>query len=228
MPRFCTSCGSPLGESQGFCTNCGAAAPATPSTQASPPVPGPIPAPPAPGAAAVAAAPAKKGSSALKIVLIVVGVVGFFMVLAIGSCFYIAYRMKKGVEQTFKVDNAGKSVTIKTPQGAMTFGETKPHEAAKFVTTDVPAYPDSTPTENGSQISVPGKGGMATQEYETSDPVEKVVAFYKDKLGSKLEVQETEENAIMSLTTPTATTTITISKDEKSGKTKIVILRVTK
>jgi hypothetical protein len=83
MATFCNNCGNNLEPGVKFCAQCGqtvnsqapSAQPATPAVQ---------PAPPAPG-----------GGGAIKIILIVAGVIGFCMLLAAGSCFYVAYRVRQ-------------------------------------------------------------------------------------------------------------------------------------
>ncbi len=233
MAKFCTRCGSPVEETLKFCPKCGAqlgalSAPA-PAAAGATPTARPPAQPPA-GAAAGAPA-AKAGSPILKIILIVLGLFAFVTVVGIGSCFYVGYRVKKKAEevkQTFKVDESGKSVTINTPSGAITLGEKKGGEAAKTATVDVPPYPGSTPTEGGGGISVGGQGGFSTQEYVTADPVDKVLTFYKDKFGSRINIVEAEGNAEFTLMTSNGMNTVTITRDADAGKTKISIAHVGK
>jgi len=83
MATFCGNCGGKLDPGAKFCAQCGQTAGNAPA--------------PAAQAAAVAPAPAaaKGGGGAIKIILIVAGVIGFCMLLGLGSCFYIAYRVKQ-------------------------------------------------------------------------------------------------------------------------------------
>jgi hypothetical protein len=79
MAAFCVSCGNPLADGAKFCSKCGA-------TQ---PVPAVVVAP-------TPVAPASQGSSTA--VKIIVGILGFFVFLSLiaaGSCFYIGYRVKQ-------------------------------------------------------------------------------------------------------------------------------------
>jgi len=97
MAGFCVQCGSPLAPGVKFCAKCGAAA-AGGVPAATPPSPAPASA--APSAAPVSAEPAAPAAStgsstALKVILIVVAVIVFLMLLVAGSCFYVAYRIKK-------------------------------------------------------------------------------------------------------------------------------------
>jgi hypothetical protein len=117
MARFCTQCGTPAANDEvKFCSKCGAQLPgatpaqAQPAAQAKPPAqpqaPHPAPAAPAPSAAAAAApsaaiaAPAAKGGSVW--IKVLVGVVGFFVVvgvLGVATCAYIGYKAKQKFEQ---------------------------------------------------------------------------------------------------------------------------------
>lgn len=88
MAAFCVSCGTPLTDGAKFCTKCGATQPAAPAGAAPPPAP-------APGAS--------KGSSTA--VKIIIGVLGFFVFLSLvaaGSCFYIGYRVKQRAREFTK------------------------------------------------------------------------------------------------------------------------------
>jgi len=87
MATFCGNCGGKLDPGAKFCAQCGQvtgniSAPAAQAGAAAAPAP------------VVAPAPAA-GGGAVKIVLIVVGVIGFFMLLGLGSCFYIVHRVKQ-------------------------------------------------------------------------------------------------------------------------------------
>ena len=95
MAGFCGNCGSPIAPGVRFCSKCGAAIPgatAEPSIAATP-APAPVVAPPAPISPPPAAS--QGGSSALKIVLILVTVFVFLMMSVAGGCFYVAYRVKQ-------------------------------------------------------------------------------------------------------------------------------------
>ena len=74
---FCNSCGTPLAEGTKFCSKCGAAVTGAPQ----PIAPGP---PPSSGS-----------SSALKIVLLIVGVIVLIGVLGLATIGVIGYRIAK-------------------------------------------------------------------------------------------------------------------------------------
>src|SRR5215471_13416165 len=80
MAGFCTNCGAPFGAGK-FCTGCGAPIPAA----------APVVVPPA--------APSAKSSGTMKVLLIVFGVLALLFTVAMGSCFYIGYRIRQKTRQ---------------------------------------------------------------------------------------------------------------------------------
>jgi hypothetical protein len=82
MAGFCNACGAPMGDGGRFCPACGkpSSAEIVPAATAGPMLTGSNP-PPSDGA--------------MKIVLIIAGIIGLILILMIGSCFYIGYRVKK-------------------------------------------------------------------------------------------------------------------------------------
>lgn len=228
MARFCTQCGSPVEETLRFCPKCGAqlaaaAAPAqAPAAQATPT----IGAPRGAAAAPPAAPPAKKGSPVLKIVLLVLGVFVLVGILSAAAGIYFLYKAKQKVSGMIE---AAKTVSsaVGTPEVEIKKGGAG-SAAAASATVDVPPYPGSTPTSSGGGISLGSLGGVSGQEFETPDPVEKVLDFYKEKFGSKISIQQSEGTATFSLKVRNAVTTVTITRDEEAGKTKINIARMGK
>ena len=226
MARFCTQCGSPVGEELSFCMNCGARIAAVPSPpQTSQPVSaGAAPMGPA-GPAAPATAPAKKTSPVVKIVIAVVAFFVFVTVAGIGACVYIGYRAKRAVEQTVRTDESGKSIKIQTPEGEIKLGEHPTKEGDTVA--GVPVYPGATALEGGGQFSFGDKFQIGGQDYETSDTVDQVVDFYKEKLGSKLSVAENAGHYRLSVETGdekrSGVVTIDVYEDTESGKTKITV-----
>jgi hypothetical protein len=182
---------------------------------------------PAAGVVAAGAPPAAKvGSPVLKIVLIVVAVLVFLGVIGIGTCVYGVYKVKQkfgGVVESARTPSGERG----TPEVHLEKGGAG-SEAEAAATVDVPPYPDATATEGGGQFSFGGKAGISSQEYETSDSVEQVLAFYKEKFGSKIHIQESEGKAIFTLATKGALNTVTITRDADAEKTKITIARIGK
>jgi hypothetical protein len=117
MPRFCTQCGTPAAnDAVKFCAKCGASLPQVTQAPAPPPASSPAAAPtppaatPAPPSPAVAATAAKASSAWIKVL---VGVLGFFVVvgaLGVATCAYIGYKAKQKFDQAkaeYGVGNTG-------------------------------------------------------------------------------------------------------------------------
>lgn len=237
MAKFCTKCGTPVEETQKFCNKCGtplgvpaapsqpagAAPPATPQ----PPAPGaPVSAGPGTPAAAAPAAPggAKKTSPVVKIILIVAGIFVFFGVAGMATCVYIGYRAKQKISAMAEEAKKG---NLGTPEMSIATGG-EGSEAEATATQDVPPYPGSVATETGGGVNFGGQGGISTQEYETSDSVEQVLAFYKEKLGPDITVIQSQDKTQFMYGTKTGMTTVSLERDDDSGQTKITIVRMGK
>ncbi len=227
MARFCTSCGSPVGEDLKFCLQCGKELAA------------PVVGPPAPAAVAAASevvpamappvaappAPAKPSSPVLKIILIVVGIFVLVAILSVGACVYGVYRAKRAVQGSLKLDSSGKTFEVQTPGGPIKFRQQAVKPGDNIA--GVPVYPGATVLQGGGQLTIGDKLKVAGQDFSTDDSVDKVVEFYKEKLGADLSVVENEGHYRMSVTrgekAHPEVVTIDIFKDEDSGKTRITI-----
>jgi hypothetical protein len=159
----------------------------------------------------------------MKIVLIIVGVVMLFGILVIGSCVYGFYRARQRVRQFEKQVQT----TFPVPTGSSQ-APTQPGEpGASPVDTGVPAYPGAE-TPEGQTGVVLGMAGLKMQQYTTRDPVDKVVAFYKDKLGPNAVVAQSGDQASVHLVGSNSVVNVAIAVDSASGKTKIVITSIGK
>jgi hypothetical protein len=166
-----------------------------------------------------AAPPAGSGSGVLKILLIVVGVVvGLGMLSAIVFMFGV-WRVSRALH----VNHAGDAVTVSTPNGTITAGNTAAVSEADL---GVSIYPGAARQEGGIQINS-GNGSMVTVIYATSDPVGKVVDFYKGKLGENTSVIESGSGAVITSGRENKEgLVITVGPDSSSvGQTKIAIMR---
>ena len=207
MAAFCTRCGAALAPGVQFCTSCGAPAAAA---VAAPPVygqPGAVPVPPAPG-----------GNSAVKIILIVVAVmVGLGIVSGMVFMFGL-WRLSHAV----RVSRGG-DVVLSTPTGTISTGSAGGVSEADL---GVPIYPGASRREGGMQINS-ASGSMVTVVFSTSDPVDKVVAFYKDKLGENASVIQSPTGAVISAGEKNKQgVVITVGTDNSNdGATTIAIMR---
>ena len=160
---FCNSCGAALESGTKFCNKCGAAASAGNAS---------------PGASTPAAVPGtqpKQGSSAVKIILIVVAVLVGLGIIGIGTVSYIGYRIAKSSHVT---ERNGR-VSIDSPLGSME-ANGNAEDAAKDIGLDL--YPGATPKKNGSVTMTIAGVHTTTAVLETSDSASKVAEFYRAKL----------------------------------------------
>ncbi len=233
MARFCTKCGTPTEETLRFCPKCGnALAPAvaaSPAAAAPPPAPvpsAPIAAAPAPSAPTpAAAAPAKSGSPILKIVLAVVGVIVLISLLGIGACIFGIYKAKQKVQQL--AQEAKVTHTFGTPEVATQKGPAPSEAATPNPALADLAYPGATATQSGGSMSFGGIG-VSGQEYETSDAVDTVVAFYTGKFGSKAMMMQSGGKTQFTVTGSDGITTVVIEREAGADKTKISISSIKK
>lgn len=226
MAQFCTKCGSPLTEGVQFCTGCGAPtgqgaspfeaapAPLSPAGGAASPV---VPAPPAPAPAGYPPAPRpSSGSPVLKIILIVVLVLVFLGILSAGACVYFVYRTRQRIHQYQRQMNSSFPTTTTAPGSS-------PGSVAGIDASSL-EYPGAV-ADNGASLTM---GPIQVRQYLTSDPVDKVVDFYKQKLGTKAFVQEGAGSAVVQAGGSNGGFHITISPDSAQGKTRISITRIAK
>ncbi len=229
MAEFCTKCGAPLGQGMQFCTSCGAAKGA-PAAAAAPARPAAMAAAASPSAtipsasldATVPVQAPKSGSPVLKIILIVVGILVLIGILFAASCVYF-YRTRQRVRQFESHVHA----TFPTRPGSsgMHSYPSSPSAppAGPVVDTGITIYPGATPYGGGSQASGPN-GSIRTQQYTTSDSMEKVVDFYKGKLGPNTFVTQADGKALVQYQSEAGATTITIVPNSSAGNTMITIM----
>jgi hypothetical protein len=163
---FCNSCGATLNPGTKFCNKCGAAA------AAGPPAPGPAlsPLPPAPP---YSPPPSTGGSSALKIILIVIAIIVGLGILSVGAFSFFVYRVAKSAHVTQKGDN----VKIETPFGNISAND--PDQAIKELGVDV--YPGAQVQKQGTAAVTLFGMHTVTANFESGDSVDKVCDFYKAK-----------------------------------------------
>jgi len=169
---FCNKCGTTITQGTRFCSKCGApilasafpvgspAASASSSNQ--------------PATAAPPPTPPQGSSNALKIVLIIVGVILVIGVLGVGALTFVGLRIAKHTH----VKQEGEHVKVETPFG--TVESTKdPEQAAKDLGIDI--YPGAEVRQNGAASATLGNLHSVNAEFESDDPVDKVCSFYKSK-----------------------------------------------
>lgn len=213
---FCNSCGTNLAPGTRFCSKCGAPVlSSSPVSSATPPVgstaapiPQTVPAP----------APAS-GGGALKVILIVVGVIILVGILAASSVGFFFWR----IAHHSRIRNDGDNVKIETPFGSVETTK-DPQQAARDLGID--AYPGAEVLKEGSSSATFGGVRTASLNFETTDSVDKVCSFYKPKFPKAMVVSSQADQC--SIVTNDQGNMVTVSARTDGGKTKIAISKVSK
>lgn len=222
MANFCTKCGTANSDNTQFCTKCGAPLGAVAAGSA-------VPAayiPPAtygqPAAAAIQPTPTGGGNSALKIILIIVGIFVGLGILSVCAVMFGIWRFSKAVHVS-GIGNGG-AVSVSTPSGTLTAGSDAKVSASDL---GVDIYPGATQQQGAVRVSTPS-GTALTAAYTTSDSLDKVVDFYKGKLGAGASVFQSDKSAVLSETDASRKTSIMVTVEaETNGTTKFSILHST-
>jgi flagellar basal body-associated protein FliL len=198
---FCNSCGTTLAAGARFCPKCGGAVPVAAAAI-------PVNAPPSPAAS-------PQGSSALKIILIVVAVIVVLGILGIGTLAFIVRR----IAHRSHIENRDGNVRVETPFGTVQ-STNNPDEASRNLGIDL--YPGARVLK-GNTATI---GGMHTveAEFESDDPAEKVSAFYSSKFPNA-NVTTKDQNRYTIVSTDKKNL-ITINIEPEDGKTRIRIANV--
>jgi hypothetical protein len=157
------------------------------------------------------------GNSAVKIILIIVAVFVGLGILSVCGIMFGIYRVSKAVHVT----NNGSAVELTTPGGTFSAGDT----AVSPSDLGIDLYPGANQQKGAVRISTP-KGSTVTAVFETGDSLDKVLSWYKDKLGSGASVYQSDKSAVLTLADDTKKTSVmvTISNEDNDGKTKIAIM----
>ncbi len=163
-------------------------------------------------------APAPKSGGALKIILIVLGVIALVVVLGIGVVAYGCYRLAHSIAHS----ENGKTTLNIPGAGTMTTGDDTTFTPDEL---GVDVYPGAKAEKGGSKLSMPS-GTIVTALFSSSDSVAQVEAFYKDKFGSNGTDFGAGSTAVLSKkigNNDTVLVTLTADSAEVGHKTKIVI-----
>ena len=202
---FCNSCGATLAEGTKFCSKCGAAITGAPAATPQPIAPGP---PPSSGS-----------SSALKVVLIIVGVIVLIGVLGVATIGIIGYRIAKNA----KVSQKGDDVKIETPFGNMETSS-DPQKTAEELGVEI--YPGAQVQKSGAASVTFGSIHTVTANFESSDSVDKVCDFYRAKFpGATVQSSDQTHCSIVASGSGNSTT---ITADSRADGSSFQIVAVTK
>jgi len=133
------------------------------------------PASPSPSPSAVPPPSPASQNTAIWWILGIVG--GGVVILALCGLVFTSY-----IARQVRVKEAGKQVEISTPVGQIQVNKGGPHD------TGLPIYPGASALESdGANIQITAaegtQVGVAAAKYFTSDPLDKVAAWYSERLG---------------------------------------------
>jgi hypothetical protein len=207
VARSCAKCGAEVSPERPFCAACGAqvAPPAGMGVPVQPPV-----------------APVRSGTSAVKVILIIVAVFVGLGILGVGAFGFFVWRVAHSVH----VSGPNGQVTMNVPGGSIT---TNPSDS--FSTSDLGTdiYPGAQPGKGSMRMSMPN-GAMVSAVFVTPDSKDQVVAFYKGKFGSDVSVFDNAKSAIITLNRgkqESVMVTISADSSQYDGKTQIHIVHST-
>ncbi len=201
---FCNSCGATLNPGTKFCNKCGATV--VPGASAS-----------ASSSTATPAAAPKGGSSALKVVLIVVAVLVGFGILGVATVGIIGYHIAK----SSRVSQSGDHVKVETPFGSVETSK-DPDQAAKDLGVDL--YPGAEVQRNGASSAAFGGMRTVTAVFETNDSPSQVCNFYKSRFPGAM-VTSSERNHC-TIVSRDKRNMITINVESRGENTKLQITNV--
>ena|SRR3974390_1718495 len=202
---FCNSCGAQLAEGTNFCSKCGAAVSGTP---------GGIPQPIAPGPP-----PSSGSSSALKVILMIVGVIVLIGILGMVTCGIIVHRAIKSAKFSQKGDN----VKVETPFGSVETSN-DPQKVADELGVEV--YPGAQVQKAGTASVTFGSLHTVTGVFESNDAVDKVCDFYRSKFPNA-NVQSSDQTHCSIVSGGQANST-TVTVDSSGDGSRLTIVRLTK
>ena len=208
---FCTGCGNNVDSASKFCDKCGrpmGAMPAQPAASAA--------AAPARAPLTQQAPPAKNGGGALKVVLIVLGVLLLLFVIGIASVVGLGIYFAKQAKIHQGPDGNTK---IETPFGNIEADD--PAKTAEKMGIDV--YPGAEPVKNGGGSVSFGTFSAGSAMFETVDSVDQVAAFYREQYPKAM---HTESNGVHSFSVNSKDKVVVISLQPRGSKTGITLAQV--
>lgn len=214
---FCNSCGTSINPGTRFCSKCGApilasTIPPSPSAASSAPVPSVTP-------ASVPATSTGQGGGALRVILIVVGIVVLLGILSVASVGFFAWR----VAHHARIHQEGNNVKVETPFGSVETTK-DPAEAARNLGVDL--YPGAEVLKDGAASATFGGVHTASLSSESTDSVDKVAAFYKAKFPNAMVT--TSDAGRCTIISNDHKSMITVNIQAEGDKTKIQITNVTR
>ncbi|SRR5579872_4923810 len=215
---FCNSCGTSITQGTRFCSKCGAPILAS-GFPSSTPAGATQPSPTTPSSIPPSATPAPQNNNALKIVLIVIGVIIVIGALGIGVLTVVGLHIAKNT----RVHHEGDRVKVETPFGTVESSK-DPDQVAKNLGIDI--YPGAEVQKDGAASASFGNLRTVNATFESSDSVDKVCSFYKSKFPNA-SVSTSDENHCTIVSNAVPPNVITINIEPNGGGSKFQISSVT-
>jgi hypothetical protein len=167
----------------------------------------------------VGAPPPKSGSSAVKIILIILGIFVGLGIIVAGIVGYSVYRVARSVHK-----DAEGNISVSTPKGTITANSSDTFTAADL---GIAIYPGATQGKDGVRVNIAGKS-MVTANFLTPDSPDKVMAFYKDKAGPNAQTVTTSIGGTISIQNGANSISVTVaqSTNDNNGETQITIVNI--
>jgi flagellar basal body-associated protein FliL len=159
------------------------------------------------------------GSSALKVILIVVAVIVGIGILGIATVGIIGYR----IASRSHVSQNGDHVKVETPFGSVETSK-DPDQAAKDLGVDI--YPGAEVQRNGASSASFGGIHTSTAVFQSNDPPDKICSFYKSRFPGAM-VTSSEQNRC-NIVSNNQRNMITINIAANGDTTKLQITNVSK
>lgn len=199
---FCNACGANLTPGAKFCNKCGVTVADTPAA----------------APAATPAPPASTGGSALRIILIVVGVIVVVGILGLVTLGVIARHF---ITHNVHVTQDGNKAKLETPFGTL---ETNKDPTAVARDLGVDIYPGAQIENNSSASTTFGSVHTIAASFDSSDSLDKVCAYYKSKFPNAM--VSTSDSNHCAIISNDQKNMITINVEVKGDGTKIQITNV--
>ena len=204
---FCNSCGASLNDGTKFCNKCGAAVSVTPGAPAMTPP------------AATAPPTSSGGSGALKIVLIVIGVIVLIAILGMVTCGIVIHRIAKSAH----VSQNGENVKVDTPFGNLETSS-DPDKIAKDLGVDI--YPGAQIAKGGAATASFGSIHTVSVTFTSTDSLGKVCDFYKQRITNAM--SSSADSSHCNFVSNDQKNMITVNVQSDGDNVKVVITNVSK
>jgi hypothetical protein len=185
------------------------------STSSQVPPPGsfqPVPQP-------VGAPSPKSGSSAVKIILIILGIFVGLGIIVAGIVGYTVYRVAHSIHK-----DANGNITMTTPKGTITANSSDTLTAADL---GIAIYPGATEGKDRLRMNIAGKS-MVTAKFLTQDSPAQVMAFYEAQAGPNAQTNTTSTGGTISIQNGanSITVKVTQSANLSDGETQFTIVNI--